>query len=118
MQQLGGSQRLDPGTLPDDLFREQAERSVRLGLIVRRILEQNQLKVDVAKVRARIEEIAKQYEEPAEVVKWFYGNRQQLEQIEGAVLEEQVVELVLAAASQTDKAMSYKDLVEGQQGRL
>jgi trigger factor len=117
MQQFGGGQQFDASILPDDLFREQAERSVRLGLIVRQILEQNQLKADADKVRARIEEIAEQYEEPAEVVKWFYGNRQQLEQVEGAVLEEQVVELVLASAIQSDKAMSYDDVVASQRGQ-
>ena len=117
MQQFGGGQQFDASILPDDLFREQAERSVRLGLIVRQILEQNQLKADADKVRARIEEIAEQYEEPAEVVKWFYGNRQQLEQVEGAVLEEQVVELVLASASQSDKSMSYEDVVASQRGQ-
>ena len=117
MQQFGGGQKFDASILPDDLFREQAERSVRLGLIVRQILEQNQLKADADKVRARIEEIAEQYEEPAEVVKWFYGNRQQLEQVEGAVLEEQVVELVLASASQSDKTMSYEEVVASQRGQ-
>jgi trigger factor len=99
------------------LFREQAERAVRLGLVVRQILEQNQLKADADKVRARIEEIAEQYEEPAEVVKWFYGNRQQLEQVEGAVLEEQVVELVLASAKQSDKATSYEEVVASQRAQ-
>jgi trigger factor len=117
MQQFGGGQQFDASILPDDLFREQAERSVRLGLVVRQILEQNQLKADADKVRARVEEIAEQYEEPAEVVKWFYGNRQQLEQVEGAVLEEQVVELVLASARQSDKAMSYEDVVASQRQR-
>jgi trigger factor len=117
MQQFGGGQQFDASILPDDLFREQAERSVRLGLIVRQILEQNQLKADADKVRARIEEIAEQYEEPAEVVKWFYGNRQQMEQVEGAVLEEQVVELVLASASQSDKTMSYEEVVASQRGQ-
>ena len=117
MQQFGGGKQFDASILPDDLFREQAERSVRLGLIVRQILEQNQLKADADKVRARIEEIAEQYEEPAEVVKWFYSNRQQLEQVEGAVLEEQVVELVLASASQSDKTMSYEEVVANQRGQ-
>ncbi|MCC1496389.1 trigger factor [Alcanivorax sp. 1008] len=117
MQQFGGGQQFDASILPDDLFREQAERAVRLGLVVRQILEQNQLKADADKVRARIEEIAEQYEEPAEVVKWFYGNRQQLEQVEGAVLEEQVVELVLASAKQSDKATSYEDVVASQRAQ-
>jgi trigger factor len=117
MQQFGGGQQFDASILPDDLFREQAERSVRLGLVVRQILEQNQLKADADKVRARVEEIAEQYEEPAEVIKWFYGNRQQMDQVEGAVLEEQVVELVLASAKQSDKTMSYEDVVASQRQR-
>lgn len=114
LQQFGGDQKLDPSMLPEELFREQAERSVRLGLIVRQILEQNDLKADADKVRARIEEIASQYEEPQEVINWFYGNQQQLQQVEGAVLEEQVVELVLASATRTDKAESYEELVASQ----
>ena len=114
MQQFGGGQKLDPGMLPEELFREQAERSVRLGLVVRQILEQNALKADADKVRARIEEIASQYEEPQEVVNWFYGNAQQLQQVEGAVLEEQVVELVLASATQNDKQETYEALVASQ----
>lgn len=117
VQQFGGGQQFDASILPDELFREQAERSVRLGLVVREILEQHKLTADADKVRARVQEIAEQYEEPAEVVKWFYSNRQQLEQVEGAVLEEQVVELVLASATQSDKTMSYEDVVASQRQR-
>ena len=88
MQQFGGGQQFDPSILPDDLFKEQAERSVRLGLVVRAILDKNEIKADADKVKARVEEIAEQYEKPEEVVSWVYSNPQQLQQIEGAVLEE------------------------------
>ena len=111
LQQFGGGQQFDPSLLPDELFSEQAERSVRLGLIVREILEQKELKADADKVRARIEEIASQYEEPQEVVNYFYANQQQLQQVEGAVLEEQVVELVLESADKSDRQVSYEEAV-------
>ena len=116
VQQFGGGQQFDASMLPEELFKEQAERSVRLGLVVREILEKNELKADADKVRARIEEIAEQYEEPQEVINYFYGNPQQLQQVEGAVLEEQVVELVLANAKVTEKAVSYEEATRRQQG--
>ena len=116
VQQFGGGQQFDASMLPEELFKDQAERSVRLGLVVREILEKNELKADADKVRARIEEIAEQYEEPQEVINYFYGNPQQLQQLEGAVLEEQVVELVLASAKVTEKAVSYEEATRRQQG--
>jgi len=116
MQQFGGGQQFDASMLPDDLFQEQAERSVRLGLVVREILDKHELKADADKVRARVEEIAEQYEQPEEVINYFYGNAQQLQQVEGAVLEEQVVELVLASAKVADKSMSYEDATRREQG--
>ena len=105
VQQFGGGQQFDASILPDDLFTEQAQRSVRLGLIIRAILDQNELKADADKVKARVEE-------PEEVVNWVYGNPQQLQQSEGAVLEEQVVDLVLASAKVEEKTMSYQDAVK------
>ena len=116
MQQFGGGQQFDASMLPEELFKEQAERSVRLGLIVRQILEQHELKADADKVRAQVEEIASQYESPEEVVNWVYSNPQQLQQIEGAVLEEQVVELVLGQAKVAEKVLPYEEAVARQQG--
>ncbi len=118
MQQFGGGQQFDASMLPAELFSEQAERSVRLGLVVRQILEQHELKADADRVRAQVEEIASQYEQPEEVINWVYGNKQQLQQIEGAVLEEQVVELVLGSAKVSSKKVGYEEAVRpAQQGQ-
>jgi trigger factor len=117
LQQFGGGQSFDPAMLPEELFSEQAERSVRLGLVVREVLEKNDLKADADKVRAQIEEIAGQYEQPEEVINYFYGNQQQLQQIEGSVLEQQVVDLVLASAQVSEKSVSYEEATrQNQQG--
>lgn len=111
VQQFGGGQQFDSSMLPDDLFQEQADRSVRLGLIMRSIMEQHEIKADADRVKQRVEELAEQYEQPQEVVNYVYSNPQQLQQIEGAVLEDQLVDMVLDQAKVTDKQMSYEEAV-------
>lgn len=117
LQQFGGGQQFDSSLLPDDLFTEQAERSVRLGLIVREVVSANDIKADEDKVRAHVEEIAQQYDEPQELIDWVYNNPQQLQQLEGAVIEQQVVDLVLEKAKVEEKAMSYEEAVSQGQAR-
>lgn len=113
LQQFGGAQ-VDPSMLPDELFSEQARKSVALGLIVGEIVRRDGIKVDGERVRKQVEEIAESYETPKEVVNWYYANPEQLRQIELAVLEEQVVERVLTEAAITDKMISYQDAVRPQ----
>lgn len=116
-QQFGGGQQFDASMLPDELFKEQAERSVRLGLVMRAILDKHELQADPERVKTRVEEIASQYEQPEEVVNFVYSNPQQLQQIEGAVLEDQVVDMVLEAAKVEEKSLSYQEAVQrNQQG--
>ena len=116
-QQFGGGQQFDASMLPDELFKEQAERSVRLGLVMRAILDKHELQADPERVKTRVEEIASQYEQPEEVVNFVYSNPQQLQQIEGAVLEDQVVDMVLESAKVEEKSQSYQEAVQrNQQG--
>lgn len=111
VQQFGGGQQFDSSMLPDDLFREQAERSVRLGLIMRSIMDKHELKADADRVKQRVEELAEQYEQPQEVVNYIYSNPQQLQQVEGAVLEDQLMDMVLEQSKVSEKSMSYEDAV-------
>ncbi|MDQ8035996.1 MAG: trigger factor [Pedobacter sp.] len=116
LQQFGGNAKnVDPKMLPDELFAEQAKRSVTLGLLIGEIIKTAELVVDGDKVRALIEEIAESYETPAEVVNWYYGNKEQLQQVEAVVLEDQVVEHILAQAQVTDKATGYEEVLRPQQ---
>jgi len=110
VQQFGGN--IKPEQLPADLFQEQAKRRVVLGLIVAEIVKQFEIKPDEAKVRALIEEIASAYQEPGQVIAWYYGNDQQLGEVRSVVLEEQVVDTVLQKANVTDKAVSYEEAVK------
>ena len=111
-QQFGGGQQFDASMLPAELFKDQAERSVRLGLVMRAILDKHELQADAERVKTRVEEIASQYDQPEEVVNYVYSNPQQLQQIEGAVLEDQVVDLVLESAKVEEKSQSYQDAVK------
>lgn len=110
-KQFGGNAKIDPNMLPDDLFREQAQRSVALGLLISQIIKDKAVEVDQARVKAVIEEVAESYETPEEVVSYYYGNREQLAQVEAMVLEDQVVDTVLADAQVTDAAARYTEIV-------
>ncbi|MBX3706866.1 MAG: trigger factor [Pseudomonadales bacterium] len=99
--------------LPLDLFREQAERRVNVGLVVSEIVRSANLAADPAQVRARIEQLAEGYADPQQVVNWYYSNAEQLEQIELAVLEDLVVDHVLAAARVAEVPGSYQDVISG-----
>lgn len=110
VQQFGGN--IKPDQLPADLFTEQAKRRVVLGLIVAEVVKQFELKPDDARVREVIEEMASAYQEPEQVVAWYYKNDQQLNEVRSVVLEEQVVDTVLQKAKVTDKAVSYEEAVK------
>ncbi|BFM11871.1 trigger factor [Simiduia litorea] len=98
--------------LPDDMFTEQAERRVKLGLVVGEVVKANAIKVDGDRVRAMVEELASTYQEPEEVVSHYYNNRELLASVESAVLEDQVVDFLLAAGKVTDKVSTYDEVIK------
>ncbi|TBU73582.1 trigger factor [Phytopseudomonas daroniae] len=110
VQQFGGN--IKPDQLPAELFEEQAKRRVSLGLIVAEVVKQFELKPDDARVRELIQEMASAYQEPEQVVAWYYKNDQQLNEVRSVVLEEQVVDTVLQKANVTDKSVSYEEAVK------
>ncbi|MEZ5557432.1 MAG: trigger factor [Pseudomonadales bacterium] len=99
--------------LPDELFQEQAERRVSVGLIVNEIVSSAGLEADPEKVRERIETMAEGYAEPQQVINWYYGNPEQLQQIEMAVLEDRVVEHIVGAAQVEVVPSNYRDVISG-----
>lgn len=110
VQQFGGGLKADQ--LPAELFEEQAKRRVSLGLIVAEVVKKFDLKPDEARVKAMIEELAGAYQEPEQVVSWYYKNEQQMNEVRSVVLEEQVVDTVLEKAKVTDKQVSYEEAVK------
>ncbi|MGH1486513.1 MAG: trigger factor [Cellvibrionaceae bacterium] len=115
MQQFGGmqqNQNLDlKSLLPDDMFTEQAERRVSLGLILGEVVKTNDFKADADKVRAYIEETASSYEKPEEVVNYYYQNQQMLSGVESVVLEDMVVDAIVEQAKVTDETVGYDEAI-------
>lgn len=111
LQQFGaGAKGLDPSLLPDELFREQAEKRVKLGLILGEVIKQRSMRAEPAKVREAIEDIASTYESPEEVISWYYSNQDQLDAVESAVLEDQVFEVIFEQAELKEIKVSYEEL--------
>lgn len=112
IQQYGNNRKIDDSMLPAELFREQAQRRVMLGLIMNEVIQQNQLKTDPAMVRSLVEDLAESYEEPQEVVKWYYSNKDQMAQVEAMALEESVIDLVLKSAKINEITCSYEEALK------
>ena len=113
LQQLQMPASAEQPALPSELFADEAEKRVRVGLVVNEIVSAEQLEADADKVRARIEELAKPYDQPDQIVNWYYSNEQQLQQVEFAVLEDTVVDHVLIHAAVDVIDSSYDDIITG-----
>ncbi len=117
-QQFGGAgnQDLDlESLLPDTMFTENAERRVKLGLVMAEIIAANEIRADGEKVRGTIEEMASTYENPQEVIDHYYSSQEQLSAVESKVLEDQVVEKLLESANITENQCSYQDAISQDQ---
>ena len=111
-QQFGGAAGKDldlKSLLPDDMFRDNAERRVKLGLVLAELVGKLGLKVNADKVREAIEELASTYQDPEEVVNWYYSSQEQLASVESRVLEDQMVEKLLERANIIEKPCSYQE---------
>lgn len=97
--------------LPVELFRERAEKRVKLGLILADLVEKNNLNADPARVRTLVEDYAQSFEHPEDVVRWYYADAARLQEIENLALEENVTEWVLARAKVADKALAFAELM-------
>ncbi len=97
--------------VPPDAFKEQAEKRVRLGLIVAEIVKVQGLQAKPDQIRKQIEEFAQSYENPAEVIRYYFSDRNRLAEIEALVVEQNVVDWVLSNAKVADKPLSFDELM-------
>ncbi|WP_444885418.1 trigger factor [Microbulbifer sp. PSTR4-B] len=116
VQQFGGQIKAEDAErmLPDTMFEEQAKRRVVLGLVVGEIVKKNELSVDADLVKAKVEELASTYQQPEEVVEYYYNNRELLSGVESVVLEDQVVDFVLKSAKVEEVKSTYDDVIKPQ----
>ncbi|NOL49866.1 trigger factor [Pelistega europaea] len=101
----------DTFPIPEETFAPESERRVRLGLLVGKIVEQENLRPTMEQIRTRIEELAQSYEKPEQVVAYYLGNAQSRAEIENVVLEDNVVDFVLSKAKVTESAVDFKEIM-------
>ncbi|MCB8745344.1 trigger factor [Rhodoferax sp. U2-2l] len=101
----------DKVAIPDDVFRPQAERRVRLGLVVAELVRANSLQAKMEQIKAHVDELAASYEKPAEVAKWYFSDNKRLAEVEAIVLENNVTDFVLSKAKVTEKAVGFDELM-------
>jgi trigger factor len=97
--------------IPADIFKPQAENRVRLGLVVAELVRANNLRAMPEQLQAHIEEISQSYEKPAEVMRWYLGDRQRMAEVEAVVIENNVTAFVLGKAKVLDKVLPFDELM-------
>ena len=106
-----GMKDADKAPIPAEIFTPQAERRVRLGLVVAELVRANNLQAKPEQLQAHIEELAQSYEKPSEVIRWYLSDRQRMAEVEAIVVENNVTEWVLSHAKVTDKSLPFDALM-------
>ena len=101
----------DKAPIPDDIFRPQAEKRVRLGLVVAELVRTNDLQAKPDQLKAHIEELAASYEKPQDVVRWYLSDNRRMAEVEAVVIENNVTDFVLSKAKVTEKEVSFDELM-------
>jgi trigger factor len=112
MQRFQGQ--MDPNNLPElpnDMFKEQAERRVKIGLLLGEVIKVNELKVDMTKVDELIATAASAYEDPQEVIEYYANNKELMQQMQNVALEEQAVEFLVEKAKVENKKATFKEIM-------
>jgi len=106
-----GMKDADKAEIPADIFRPQAERRVRLGLVVAELVRAHNLQARPEQLQAHIEEMSQSYEKPAEVMRWYLSDRQRMADVDALVVENNVTEYVLGHARVTEKMLPFDELM-------
>jgi len=101
----------DKAPIPEDVFKPQAERRVRMGLVVSELVRQQGLQATPDQIKAHVEELSASYEKPSEVQRWYYSDNSRMAEVEGIVIEQNVTNYVLSLAKVTEKAISFDELM-------
>jgi trigger factor len=101
----------DKAPIPDDIFRPQAEKRVRMGLVVAELVRNQKLEATLDHIKAHVEELASSYEKPEDVVRWYFSDNQRLAEVEAVVIENNVTTYVLSNAKVTEKTVSFDELM-------
>jgi trigger factor len=97
--------------IPAEIFQPQAEKRVRLGLVVAELVKSNNLQAKPEQLQKHIEELSQSYEKPAEVVRYYLSDRQRMAEVEAVVIENNVTEHVLGRVKVVDKVLPFDELM-------
>ena len=106
-----GMKDADTAQIPTEMFTGQAEKRVRLGLVVGELVRSQSLQAKPEQLQAHIEELSQSYEKPAEVMRWYLSDRKRMADVEGVVVENNVASYVLERAKVTDKSVPFDELM-------
>jgi trigger factor len=98
--------------LDDSMYRSRAKSRVALGLVLAEIVRARGIKADPARVRARVEDMAKDYDAPAKFIEWYYANPERLGEIESSLLEERIVDELISSAKVRDRTVAFPELLK------
>ncbi len=101
----------DKAPIPDDVFRPQAERRVRMGLVVSEVVRMHNLQATPDQIKAHVEELAASYEKPSEVARWYYSDNRRMAEVEAIVIENNVTNYVLSLVKVKDKNIGFDELM-------
>ncbi|QUN04703.1 trigger factor [Shewanella yunxiaonensis] len=116
LQRFGGQNAKMP-ELPAELFAEQAERRVKIGLLLGEVIKTNELQPEDERVQAQIASMASAYEDPKEVIEYYNSNKELMQSMRNLALEEQAVEVILKSAKVTEKTVAFEDFMNKAAGR-
>ncbi|MGO2132598.1 MAG: trigger factor [Halomonas sp.] len=114
-QQFGLGEDFDVSQLPNELFAEQAKTRVQVGLLLAEVIKAHELDASDDEIKAKVQDLAKQYEEPEQVVEHYLSNEEMKTQVKSAVLEEKAVDVLLGQASVKDVNMTYQEALAAAQ---
>ena len=104
----------DKAPIPEEVFRPQAERRVRMGLVVSEVVRMHNLQATPEQVKQHVEELASSYEKPAEVIRWYYSDNRRMAEVEAIVIENNVTNYVLSLVKNKDKELGFDELMSQQ----
>jgi len=107
--------KLEDLQLPRDVFEEQAKRRVALGLILGEIIQKNNITLDEGKVRTAVEDMASSYEQPDDVINWYYADKKRLNDVQQMVLEDQTVDWLVTQATLSEEPTTFSAIMDQQQ---
>ena len=102
---------MDMNSFPDDLFQEEAAKRVKLGLLVGELIRIEEIQLDQGRLNTALQEMAASYEDPQQVIQYYTQNKEARANLEGMVLEDQVVDYILDKANVSEKVSSFDELM-------